>query len=270
MAAYLLAWNPEQTEWDSFTEDVNSFRRGKALILTWSCSNTNSIRVGDRVWFIYLGKEPRGIFACGTVTKGSYEGRHWKDRRKTTRYVDFQIDWIAKPGRDQIIPRSRLKNPPFGKMHWNTRRSGIRIPDEVASALEQEWLRLIGGERFILPEEVSPSGTYIEGARRLVLVNSYERNPRARAACIAHYGARCVVCGFSFAEKYGPLGEGLIHVHHLVPLSEIGESYELDPIKDLRPVCPNCHAMIHARVPPYSIEEVEQMIRAQRSGRRER
>jgi len=36
-------------------------------------------------------------------------------------------------------------------------------------------------------------------------------------------------------------------VHHLVPISKIGKKYRVDPIKDLRPVCPNCHAVIHLK-----------------------
>jgi predicted HNH restriction endonuclease len=64
------------------------------------------------------------------------------------------------------------------------------------------------------------------------------------------------VCGFSFGAIYGELGTGFIHVHHLVPLALIKQGYEVDPIKDLRPVCPNCHAMLHKRTPPFSINEL--------------
>ena len=45
-----------------------------------------------------------------------------------------------------------------------------------------------------------------------VEVNRYERDPRARSACLAHYGTRCVVCGLDFAERYGQIGQGFIHV----------------------------------------------------------
>jgi 5-methylcytosine-specific restriction protein A len=100
-----------------------------------------------------------------------------------------------------------------------------------------------------------------EGIRRRVSVNAYERNPQAREVCIAHYGAICSVCGFDFEEKYGPIGKGVIHAHHLIPLSEIGKQYQIDPKKDLRPVCPNCHAIIHQRIPPYTIEEIKSFIR---------
>lgn len=90
------------------------------------------------------------------------------------------------------------------------------------------------------------------------MVNSYERNPIARKKCIEHYGAKCAVpnCSFDFEELYGGIGKGFIHVHHLTQLSDIGQGYEVDPVKDLRPVCPNCHAMLHQKNPPYTINEL--------------
>ena len=59
-----------------------------------------------------------------------------------------------------------------------------------------------------------------------------------------------------FSERPGHPPDGFIHVHHLRQLSEIRKEYLVDPIKDLRPVCPNCHAVLHLRNPAYSIEEV--------------
>ncbi|MCX7418510.1 MAG: HNH endonuclease [Planctomycetia bacterium] len=70
-----------------------------------------------------------------------------------------------------------------------------------------------------------------------------------------------MVCAFDFALVYGAVGEGLIHVHHLRELSEIGEEYEVDPIRDLRPVCPNCHFVIHQRRLCFSIDEVRAFLR---------
>ena len=74
---------------------------------------------------------------------------------------------------------------------------------------------------------------------------------------IAHHGCRCVVCGLDFATRYGDIGIDFIEVHHLVPLSNIGKEYVVDPIQDLRPVCPNCHAMIHRVRPPLDVEDIK-------------
>jgi 5-methylcytosine-specific restriction protein A len=50
-------------------------------------------------------------------------------------------------------------------------------------------------------------------------------------------------------------------VHHLIPLFDIKKNYKLNAIKDLRPVCPNCHAIIHQRKPAFTIEEVKELIK---------
>jgi 5-methylcytosine-specific restriction protein A len=108
----------------------------------------------------------------------------------------------------------------------------------------------------LLPDELDAAAPLREGAWYQVLVNAYERNPVARRLCVAAHGTSCAICGLSFGETYGKVAEGYIHVHHLRPLSEIGSEYEVDPVEDLRPVCPNCHAVLHRRVPAYSIEDV--------------
>ena len=85
-------------------------------------------------------------------------------------------------------------------------------------------------------------------------------NPKAHAACIERHGHSCAVCGFDFARVYGTLGEGFIHVHHVVPIGKIGERYQIDPMADLIPVCPNCHAMIHRTEPPLTVEQLRNHI----------
>lgn len=110
---------------------------------------------------------------------------------------------------------------------------------------------------ILLPEEISETEGFYEGARKQISVNTYERDRTARDKCLQHYDTRCAVCAQDMSEIYGPEAAGLIHVHHLKPLSEIKEYYRVDPITDLRPVCPNCHAVIHRHKPPYKIEEVK-------------
>ena len=99
----------------------------------------------------------------------------------------------------------------------------------------------------IFPDSSIPVG-YHEGAVYQVTVNKYERSSIARNKCIEYHGTRCFVCNMNFEEKYGSLGKNFIHVHHLVPLNQIGLDYIVDYKKDLIPVCPNCHAMLHRKL----------------------
>lgn len=113
----------------------------------------------------------------------------------------------------------------------------------------------------LFPDEVDRSFQLWEGAVSQVLVNRYERNPVARQQCLDHYGYTCQACEVSMEQTYGELGRDFIHVHHKVPVSEVGESYEVDPINDLVPVCPNCHAMLHRKEETLSVEVLREIIR---------
>jgi hypothetical protein len=113
----------------------------------------------------------------------------------------------------------------------------------------------------ILTYELSESEEFNEGTVKQVTVNKYERDPKARLACIEHHGTSCSACGFEFRDAYGAIGRGFIHVHHLVPLSSIKQDYVVDPVEDLRPVCPNCHSMLHRKVPPFDIEELQSLMK---------
>lgn len=113
----------------------------------------------------------------------------------------------------------------------------------------------------LYPDEISDRDMFFEGASTQIFVNCAERSAAAREACIRHYGCECTVCGFGFERTYGQLGRGFIHVHHVKPLAEIGKAYLVDPIADLRPVCPNCHAMLHAGSTILTIEQLKAMLR---------
>jgi len=135
--------------------------------------------------------------------------------------------------------------------------------------LARSRLAMLPAEAFpirVSPERIHPetlpnSAEYSEGHVQTVTVNRYERSAKARAACLRHHGHRCAVCRLDFAERYGEIGEGFIHVHHRRPLRLRKEKYRIDPKDDLIPVCPNCHAMLHKEEPPMDIDELRALLR---------
>jgi 5-methylcytosine-specific restriction protein A len=114
----------------------------------------------------------------------------------------------------------------------------------------------------LFPEEISNESAshLIEGSLKQITVNVYERNVKARNECITFHGTSCKVCGFNFEEVYGDAGKDYIHVHHIIPLSEIKVNYEVNPVEDLIPVCPNCHSMLHRFNPILTVEQLKVMI----------
>jgi hypothetical protein len=134
----------------------------------------------------------------------------------------------------------------------------------LKAILDQVLIGYQAGVSGMLPEEVTDTSTLFEGAVRKVTVNAYERNSVARQKCIAAHGTTCCICGFSFGAAYGSEAEGFIHIHHVRPLSEVGAEYVVNPVEDLRPVCPNCHAVLHLGGECRTIEEVRQLVAMQR------
>ena len=165
----------------------------------------------------------------------------------------------------------------------NLRNQGVTVAELRAHCQKRGWFCVEQPDRILIakseaarsralanagdsgkhydPNELPESELLPEGAKQTVVVNRYERNASARTACIQRWGLDCAVCGFNFEANFGTRGAGYIHVHHLKPLGEIGAEYQLDPVNDLRPVCPNCHAMLHASTPAASIEELKDVRR---------
>jgi len=131
--------------------------------------------------------------------------------------------------------------------------------NEVANVLleiaKNRWV-----EENHLHEDLSDVATYAEGALTKVLVNRYERDGAAREKCLEHHGYACGICGFDFGKQYGEDLDGFIHVHHIRPLADIDAEYQVNPITDLLPVCPNCHAVIHSKRVARTPEDVKKML----------
>lgn len=148
MATYLLVWNPNRWHWAGLSELVEQVGRGQPVVRRWSCGSNKRIEQGDRVFLIRLGREPKGIIGSGHVTAPSFEDLHWDPEKarqgRTTRYIKFQFDALLEPEREPILWRERLKSEaPLSRMHWDTRSSGVRIPDDVAGELEKAWADLV-------------------------------------------------------------------------------------------------------------------------------
>lgn len=132
---------------------------------------------------------------------------------------------------------------------------------------ENEIKEIIGISRqteqnfYALAAPLRKTEALVEGSIVELTLSAYERDPTTRRACLNHYGTRCQACGLEFGETYGELGQGFIHVHHITPLSHVREAHTVNPIKDLIPVCPNCHAMLHINQgAPLSVEELRDIL----------
>ena len=74
------------------------------------------------------------------------------------------------------------------------------------------------------------------------------------------HGYTCKACGLLMEDKYGKVARNSVEVHHIIPVSLMGESRVVDPINELVPLCPNCHTIAHKGNPPFGVEQITNMI----------
>ena len=263
MNTFLFAWNPNKWDWKTLEERIEEITLTGKTTEMWSVRSFKKINPGDRAFLVRLGKVPKGVIASGIVTTPPSLSPHWSGEGKSVNRVIIEFDTILNADTEPILDLATLQDSKsLGSYNWTPQASGIKIPQDLVDELNVLWYSLSRniGANTRGDVQVFDGNKYFEGSPRLVLTKRHERNPEARKRCIEHFGAICVCCNLDFEITYGFIGKGFIHVHHLERISDVGRNYEVDPIKDLRPVCPNCHAMIHRQSPPLTINEIKEIL----------
>lgn len=146
MNTWLLTWNPKRWAWDDSINGYNELIEDVGQIgyayLKWTCGKNKSIREGDRIFLIRLGKEPRGIIASGYAASDVFEGTHWDVERRTigrkARRIYVKFDTIKDFSSDDILAYEMLKEIDQN-FNWSSQASGINIPNEIAQKIENVW-----------------------------------------------------------------------------------------------------------------------------------
>ena len=93
-----------------------------------------------------------------------------------------------------------------------------------------------------------------EGLKKITEVAIYERSKKLRDFAIDYFSVcnkiSCNCCSFNFSDFYGEeIGKGFIEIHHTKPIftyeDEDLQNTLAAAVKNLIPVCSNCHRMIH-------------------------
>lgn len=185
-------------------------------------------------------------------------GKLFEERRAK---INFQINRIPASCTD-------FSNWPSDWIHVSLRISKSPVSSDIIEheRVILDWgipmMGMILSLSNVVPLEsaVSLDIPQTEGTAKKILTTRYERSPINRALCLAAKGYSCCVCGMNFQDTYGDLGHNFIHIHHAKPVSRMGDDYLVDPLKELFPVCPNCHSMLHRSDPPMPVEELRALL----------
>lgn len=193
---------------------------------------------------------------------GAIEALGFRSRSSIMMKIQNIVAMCDEEGIERYSSYKGLTGKTTGEKGRRTNWKELKISQGCSRDVHLKNCIKISKGLFSHPGELDQEEHLLEGSKHRVTVNAYERNPVARQKCIEHYGSSCFICHFDFGRVYGPDTEGFIHVHHISPISSIGKEYAIDPVRDLRPVCPNCHAVIHLGKETKSIESMKSLIKS--------
>jgi 5-methylcytosine-specific restriction protein A len=234
MSAIILGWDPASWDRWNYAAAVDRVAASGLHVEPWQAGR--DIPAGTDAWLVLQGTHGPGLLGHGVVA-GTGAGQP---------LVAFDA---LLPLGDHVpadVLTGALPGAPWQRLGEKAGGASVELGPGEELHLRDLWARVGPGQG---PDPTLPApGTYPGNAVVHVPANRYERDPEARRACIAQRGTSCAACGFSFEVAYGEIGADFIDVHHTVPDSQLGSTYQLDPLTDLVPLCANCHAMAHRGV----------------------
>ena len=217
----------------------------------------HDINIGDKV---VARRGRKSISAIGTVVSAPYYEPN--KARKVFEAGPARSHRIAFPNHIDVEWLEDCRDLEFDRLIFGFQTLHSIAPERLDELLQSHAvhaLRLYPDD-IADPDDTTGPQEYIEGGRKTVMVNAYERSAKGRAACLKEHGYSCTVCMMSFVEMYGKVGVNFIHVHHTNPIAARRKRYKLNPKTDLIPVCPNCHAMLHASNPPLTVNRLRRIV----------
>jgi len=239
MAMYLLTWNPKI--WDGIDECLKEIKTKGYTEIDWSCANSQP-QNGDSFFIMKVSTKNNGIFCSGVVDSFVKNTHSESNKTKKLNTIHGTINILLNPKKDNILDVNILKEK-FKIQRWEPQQSGIEIKPDIQDEFLDLWLNFINKNK----KYKNVKKELFEGNTQQKLYTFQERNIYAREECLKHYGYTCQICKKSLEDIYGEIGKNFIHVHHINFLANTKGTHKVDPIKDLIPVCPNCHSMLHVK-----------------------
>jgi hypothetical protein len=262
---YILTWNGDGSDGADldYAKAARDTFRGIPHEAAWPAGRRRGIEVGDRLFFLRLGAEPKGILGAGRAVTAVYEDTHHDPIRRgsgeAALYVRAEFDRILDPQTEPILSLVSLRRGRLARINWNTQVSGNSL-DAVSAELERLWrAHLLEVDH---PDSSGEELSDCDSEQREALIHHRRREGKLRKPKIeqvirdkARLACEVPGCGFDFFDVYGEIGREFAHVHELSALG-VHDGQSEPELSELAIVCANCHAMIHRRGANRSLREL--------------
>ncbi|MBE9484098.1 MAG: hypothetical protein IMY74_04590 [Bacteroidetes bacterium] len=138
--AYLLTWSSKEFPFEDLDVYIKQIREKNFAEFGWSSGQRKNMSVGDRVFLIRQGPEPKGLVGVGEVAGEVKKRPHWNEklRKQGKQSLIVSIRWRAL-SRDPFLELGSLVEQTGERDLWSTRTGGVKIQPELVQSLEEIW-----------------------------------------------------------------------------------------------------------------------------------
>lgn len=274
VAHYLLYWKLDVGEREAIAEHrTTAYAASNAL---------RKVKPGDVLWIVNV--QQGHLYLIGRlqvefVVDDTAIAQELVDPQPDTWY---EADWYAISNRYNIepmrviditgvAPQLRFNSPVAPMLDVAGGRvdahqlTGLRqIMAETSEMLDDIWYNdaYVPNSVEDYLELTEDDQAYAEGKAVVRTVRQRQRSRalvnQAKAQFRSLHDGRlfCEVCGFDYEDTYGV---DYIEAHHTKPIASL-EDETANTTEAVVMLCANCHRIAHTRTPPYSVDELRQMI----------
>ena len=184
---WLITWNRNNWPWHGYESYCESTRAGHSFTDSWACVSSKP-QIGDEVFLLKLGEDPRGIIGHGRVVREQYEKEHYNPEKaaegKKHKAIDVEFDRLLNYEYERFISQAELADKCSGQ-YWSPQGSGIEIKQEVVPTLRALWasvtakrgtfdliktvsfLNQYSGKHYRVPEKAGDQADYMSEMKKL-------------------------------------------------------------------------------------------------------
>ncbi|RLD80894.1 MAG: HNH endonuclease, partial [Bacteroidetes bacterium] len=196
----------------------------------------SKFEIGDTV-YIYCTRPLKMIQYKCRIEKINLDSLKIRDDKEYWKDIDEYLKSIdGKFMRLKLVEQVSNDKMRLNSLKENGLKSAPQGPIKIKNIVLLNYIETYFTDNYqtdYFPDLVSEEGEEYEGAKMTISVNKYERSSKARENAVEFHGLNCKVCGINFVNKYGGIGEDFIHIHHLIPIHEIGKNYKINYKTDL-------------------------------------
>ena len=138
---FLITWKEDHWPYEKLLDLIQRFESSGKATEPWRFMSHKQCKIGDRIYLLKQGDQPRGLFGSGRIVSAPYVNKAAINEAGNNPWcVDVEFDLLVDPKSELVVSETILKDAYSENGLWNTQASGVAIPDDISTIIAAAWI----------------------------------------------------------------------------------------------------------------------------------